>query len=297
MRTRGRSALMTIQSISTAFMRADFQPERGGLLSALAFNHPDKGWIDLLVPEQHPPSFRDDIAFFGYFYMVPFANRLHDGILRTPDQEYEFPIGLEEENLAIHGTGWNHQWKVKEASNRNVKMVHQWQNPEGTYAFEGELAATVAEQQLSLTLTLKNLTDHKLPMGIGFHPWFSDIREAQVRFGNDLSANQSSPWSKYPQPGFKKLPATFCPLDYVGLDSAFDDWDGNAEIQFEDKGIWLNLSGRGACNKLHVFVMNEENRFCLEPVSHFPGDLRDSVHWVAPGALLSGTMTLACQLI
>lgn len=284
-------------SISNSHMRVEFEPRLGGLLSKLMFHHPDKGWVDLFVTPNQDPSYRDEIAFYGCFFMLPFANRLHDGILKTQTHQFEFPIGLKAQNLAIHGTGWSHPWSVKDLSETSMKMVHQWENPDRTYAFEGELSALLTDRKLSLTLTLRNLTDHKLPMGMGFHPWFPDIQAAQIRFNRDLAANQGSPWSKYPKPGFRKLPHRFCPADYIGLDSAFDGWDGTAEVRLADRGVQVKLQGQGATDKLHVFVMGKENRFCLEPISHFPGDLNSDTHGVAPGDTISGTMVLTCESV
>ena len=37
-------------------VRAEFQPEWGGLFSALQFHHPDKGWVDAFVTEAQKPA-------------------------------------------------------------------------------------------------------------------------------------------------------------------------------------------------------------------------------------------------
>lgn len=279
-------------TLSNDHVRAEFQPGWGGLFSRLQFNHPTSGWVDAFVTENQKPSSGNGIPFFGCFLMVPFANRLFDGVMPSDRGSHPFPIHLKPENLAIHGTGWNQAWDVTEATENTVTMIHSWINKDSSYAFDAQLVARIEESSIDTKLILTNKADFALPMGMGFHPWFSDINHSEVRFDADLLANRESPWSKYPTADFAKLPAHFTPGHYDGLDSTFDGWNRRVQIQLRSKALQLDVAASGAVDRMHAFVMGDNDRFCLEPVSHKPGDLKDSSCLVEAGQSISGSMVL-----
>lgn len=279
-------------TISNAGVRAEFQPDWGGLFSRLEFNHPTHGWVDAFVTENQEPASVGGIPFFGCFLMVPFANRLFGGVLPTKNTRFQFPIHLSPENLAIHGTGWDKPWEVRETEGSAVTLAHSWANENNSYLFEAQLTAHLEGTSVHTQLTLTNKAEVPLPMGMGFHPWFSDIAQSEVRFDEALPANRESPWSKYPSTDFTDLPAEFVPGHYDGLDSTFDGWNKHAQILLKSKKLQLDMVASDAVDRMHAFVMGENDRFCLEPVSHKPGDLHDTASLVAPGQSISGTMIL-----
>ncbi|NQW01579.1 MAG: hypothetical protein HQ483_17885 [Rhodospirillales bacterium] len=283
--------------ISNGSVRARFQPDWGGLLSAFQFNHPDNGWVDAFVGEAEKPASVDGIPFFGCFQMVPFANRLYDGIMQTEKTNYPFPVQLTEAGLAIHGTGWDQPWQVCEQTQTSVVMAFAWTSQSGAYGFGAELAAHLQDSAIRLELKLRNSSGAAIPMGLGFHPWFPDIETSRVSVGQPLPVNRDSPWNIYPGDDFSGLPATFKPADFDGLDASFDNWDQKARIDLLARGLRLEMTAAGAVDRLHVFVMGGTNRFCLEPVSHKPGDLRDPAFLVPPGRSVSGQMLLTCRAI
>jgi len=288
--------LETIE-IENTDLRAVFQPEWGGLLSALTFNHPAKGWVDAFVTEDQEPAAFKKIPFFGCFHMVPFANRLIDGTLNGSDADYAFPIVFEEENLAIHGTGWDKPWQVTEHTATSLTQMHSWSSPDQRYRFQVQFSARLQGASIELDLTLENLSDHVLPMGLGFHPWFSDIKRSKIRFDERLRVNRESPWNVYPKPDFDRLPAAFVPIEFDGLDAGFDDWTKKVHIDLYAKGLSVEMTSSGALDRIHVFVMGQNDRFCVEPVSHKPGDLLDPGFLVGPGNCVSGQMNLSCSMI
>ena len=278
-------------------LRAEFQPEWGGLFSALKFNHPENGWVDAFVTEDQKPASVKKTPYFGCFLMVPFANRMAEGLLKTADAAYEFPIVLEAENLAIHGTGWDKPWEITEQSATSLTMMHRWSSSDQQYQFQVYFQARLENAAIHLDLTLKNLSDQPLPLGLGFHPWFSDIKGSTVRFGERLPVNRESPWSVYPTADFETLPGAFTPADYDGLDASFDHWSKRADIDLHSKGLSVEMTSMGALDRMHVFVMGQNDRFCLEPVSHKPGDLLDPAFLVDSGDTVSGQMNLSCSCI
>lgn len=283
--------------IANADLRAEFQPEWGGLFSALKYNHPEHGWVDAFVTEDQKPAAVKKTPYFGCFLMVPFANRMTDGLIKTTDTQFPFPIVVKPENLAIHGTGWDKPWAVSEQSETSVTMQHSWSSDDDRYRFQARLSAHLQGTAIHLDLMLENLSEQALPMGLGFHPWFSDINRACIRFGDPLLVNRESPWNVYPQSDFGALPGAFAPVEFDGLDASFDGWSKRLDIDFFDKGLSLEMTGAGALDRVHVFVMGQNDRFCLEPVSHKPGDLRDPKFLVAPGDSVSGQMKLGCSSI
>ena len=58
-----------------------------------------------------------------------------------------------------------------------------------------------------------------------------------------------------------------------------------------------DMTVKGALSEIHMFVEDENDRFCLEPVSHKPGRLNEKLACVEAHKQISGTMTLAMEKI
>lgn len=283
---------MQALEISNAFLRAVLRPQRGGHISALQFNHPDRGRVDLFVTENEPPEFHQGVPLFGCFQMVPFANRIVDGVLKDGDQGHVFPINWPDEAVAIHGTGWSEEWAVVAVSDESVTLDCQWSSDQGPYYYEAELSASLQGNVIDLGLKLTNRGAQQLPMGLGIHPWFSDFRNAEVHFDATLSPVPNSPWALFPDGRPVALSPAFMPQDHVGIDSCFTNWGGHLDIYLNAKNTAIQMDAEGALSYMHIYVAGSMDRFCLEPVSHVPGSIDNSASQVKPGQSISGGMRL-----
>jgi galactose mutarotase-like enzyme len=85
--------------ISNEYVRAVFDSDWGGHFLALQFNHSDLGWVDIFMTEIEPTKSSQNTPFFSCLTMVPFANRIRDGVVVGADDRFQFPINLYSQNL------------------------------------------------------------------------------------------------------------------------------------------------------------------------------------------------------
>jgi aldose 1-epimerase len=283
--------------ISNEYVRAVFDSDWGGHFLALQFNHSDLGWVDIFMTEIEPTKSSQNTPFFSCLTMVPFANRIRDGVVVGADDRFQFPINLPEDGPAIHGTGVANNWSVVKHTDTSVVLKYMCANDQNHYQFEAQLLTSINNKTLDVELRLRNLSAHALPMGLGFHSWFANIKQSEVRFDHPMHPDFNSPWSLFPSPDFGHLPTTFKPSEFYGLDANFEDWNGRVGVQLGAISTQLDMTVKGALSEIHMFVEDENDRFCLEPVSHKPGRLNEKLACVEAHKQISGTMTLAMEKI
>ncbi len=283
--------------ISNSLLRAVLLPGMGGHIGTLQYNHPDRGWLDLFVAEREAPSYHQNVPLYGCFQMVPFANRMVDGVLQDGAQGHVFPINWPDEGVAIHGTGWSETWAVAAQSETSATLNCQWSSDTGPYHYEADFSVSIEGNAIDFELKLTNRSAQPLPMGMGFHPWFSDVRHAQVHFDASLTPVPNSPWALFPDNMAVDLPPEFVPQDHVGIDSCFTNWGGHLDIHLNAKDIAIQMDAAGDLTHMHVYVAGAMDRFCLEPVSHVPGQIEGKNAEVLPGQSISGGMRLAVSTL
>ena len=133
--------------------------------------------------------------------------------------------------LAIHGTGVANNWSVVKHTDASVVLKYTCANDQNHYHFEAQLLASINNKTLDVKLRLRNLSAHALPMRLGFHSSFANIKQSKVRFDHPMHPDLNSPWSLFPSPGFDHLPITFKPSEFYGLDANFEDWNGRVGVQ------------------------------------------------------------------
>ena len=159
------------------------------------------------------------------------------------------------------------------------------------------MLTSINNKTLDVELRLRNLSAHALPMGLGFHSWFANIKQSEVRFDHPTHPDLNSPWSLFSSPDFYHLPTTSKPSEFYGLDANFEDWNGRVGVQLGAISRQLDMTAKGTLSEIHVFVEDKNDRFCLEPVSHKPGRLNEKLACVEAHKQISGTMTLAMEKI
>ena len=183
------------------------------------------------MTEIEPTKSSQNTPFFGCLTMVSFANIIRDGVVVGADDRFQFPINLSEDGLAIHGTGVANNWSVVKHTDASVVLKYTCANDQNHYHFEAQLLASINNKTLDVKLRLRNLSAHALPMRLGFHSSFANIKQSKVRFDHPMHPDLNSPWSLFPSPGFDHLPITFKPSEFYGLDANFEDWNGRVGVQ------------------------------------------------------------------
>ncbi len=269
-------------------MEAALAPAAGGSLAALRLDG-----VDLL--RRAPPGSTDPLAMAS-FPLVPYANRIAEGRFRFGGRDFRLPLNFGDHPHSIHGLGWTAPWTVEAVAQDSVQLTHRHDGGDGwPWAYQAEQHIAVTPDALDMVLTVRNVSEETMPVGLGFHPYFQADAATRLQF------DAASLWLSTPD----MLPNREVAADTLGnwpegepvmgdslIDNVYGGWSGSATMVRGD-GARLVLTASGA-PWLHVYRPPHSYDFCLEPVSHMPDAINrpQGMDLLEPG----GSRTLSMRI-
>lgn len=260
-------------------MEAVLAPAVGGSLATLRF-----GGADILRPAAAGTA---DPLHMASFPLVPYANRIAQGRFRFGGRDVQLPLNFGDHPHSIHGLGWTAPWTIAALEQDQAHLVHCNDGRDGwPWAYRAEQRFRVTPDALEMTLSVRNLADEAMPVGLGFHPYFCADEGTRMQF------DAQSLWLSTPD----MLPDREVPAETLGdwstggpvigeslIDNAYAGWNGHATVVRGD-GTHIVLTASGA-PWLHVYRPPRSQDFCLEPVSHMPDAINraDGMDMLLPG--------------
>lgn len=256
-------------SIAAEGYACEIVPDHGGALLSLRDRQGE------ILRAGHLAETAADPRNAAAFPCVPWFARLYDGLVfggirheiapTLPDCAPDHPL---------HGEGWVGAWEVMTHTEDRVicRFASDGRAPGGfPFAYAATQDFRLTRDGLTVRLALTNAADTMMPAGLGLHPYF--VRAADTR----IAFHASKRWTP-PAAGQGRLspiagrlgagaPAA---LPDETLDHTFAGFGGEAIISGAG-GAVLRLKSDAPA--LHVFAPAGEAYFCLEPVTHLPGEL------------------------
>ncbi|MEO0549825.1 MAG: aldose 1-epimerase [Pseudomonadota bacterium] len=268
-------------------------PSFGG--SVLSFKY---AGADLLRPAATMTPENWDARRTAAFPMVPFCGRITNGEFTINQLTVKLPANMPPEPHAIHGFGWQANWTCTFQSAREAVLEFDASNTGWPWPFMARQHFSLADEGLSLELSLTNLGDTPMPGGFGWHPYFPK-QDAQLRAGvqriwlaSDEAATDHAV-SKFPEFDLR----TRKTVEDITLDHAFTVETLKQRLIWPDRT--LELSASDLFQHLVVYVPPEEDAFCVEPISHVPNAVNmprpkteTGLKVLKPGENLIGTVRL-----
>lgn len=119
-------------------------------------------------------------GYWGCYPLLPWSNRIPGGTFTFEGREMRVPVNWSD-GTALHGlTAWI-EWEVDDASASSAAL--RVEVDEGPYRVRGTSLLSVGRGGLEWTLSVRNLAAHRVPVGLGIHPWF---RAGRIRVPADL---------------------------------------------------------------------------------------------------------------
>ena len=143
------------------------------------------------------------------------------------------------------------------------------------FAYEAAQAVRVSDEGLHINLTLTNFGETPMPAGLGLHPYFHRTPDTRVAFAATeiwTPPTNESAGALGPLPSALGAGAA-APLPGETLDHSFVNFSGEAVIETVDLRIALHTDAP----ILHVYAPAGAHFFCLEPITHLPGDFGHDV--------------------
>lgn len=264
-------------------MRMEIAPFLGGAILSL-----ERAGRPLLRPTPEAMLARLDARMTACFPMLPFANRITNGIFDFAGQRHCLALNVPGIAHTVHGCGWQRPWEpvTQGPARLSLRLVHR---PVGEgdwpFPFMAGIDYRLSPDGLRIAMTLVNDGATPAPAGLGLHPYFIRERGTCLRF-----SALSPPLS--PDLDFQ---SGRC-LDDVRVDADFHAWSGAALVMGGEGRAGVELRASAPFGSLRLYVPEGRDFFALEPVSHGADALNDRMPppmaILVPGACLSGIVEI-----
>ena len=248
--------------LSAGELVVELAPDRGGSVASFrAFGEP--------VFREAPADYAD-VLQAGSFPLVPYSNRIRDGVFRFRDREVRLAANLPPQKHPLHGQGWRSPWRVERAEAAEAELVFEHAPGEWPWAYEARQRFSLDETGLTIALSVVNTSAEAMPAGLGQHPFFPSNAEtvlsARVRQVLPVDAEVMPMGVVEPAEGRYDLHERR--IDGAGLDNGYEGWSGEAEVRWPDRGLAVKITADAVARRFQVYTPPEGGVLCAEPVTH-----------------------------
>lgn len=285
--------MVSIHTLENEYWQAGILPETGASVAFGRIRTAD-GWQDVLRPT--PEASYASASACSSFIMLPWCNRIKDGLLRFEGHEYPLRTA-KDDGTARHGDVRGRPWKVEIAEPARIRLTFRSVDHDSInwpFAFSARMDYTLNGREFIWALMLKNESDQPAPAGFGHHPYF--VRPAGEEVEVQIPCSEYFPLTHFmatgePQP----IPAE---LDFR-KPRDLDDRELNdlltgriipqpARINYPSRRIRLSFHSAPVFNHWLIFAPRGEPFVALEPMSN----ASDGFNLLADGHEGSGVFVL-----
>jgi aldose 1-epimerase len=287
-----------IVTLRNGALKLDVAPAVGGAIAGfwrdsipLMRETPGQALIDRMVRQT------------SSYPLIPYSNRIAQGRFSFEGVEHQLALNFGDHPHSIHGNAWQKAWRVMDADDAHcrLELLHHPDGDEAKswpFSYRAEQAFGLTTEGLTITLVLENRDKRAMPAGLGLHPFFPKRPGVRLRFAADTvypTGTDSLPMPSIPVPpewNYREMR----PLGEPRLDNCFSDWDGRADILFEEDRIALRMQADPIFDHLVVYVPTGRDFFAVEPVSHLndavnrPDMAAHGITALQPGERLTGAV-------
>lgn len=260
----------------------------------------DAGWYDVLRPTS--PAGLLKPAQCASYVLLPFSNRVRDGVLRFGDRRWQLRRNGGDGN-AMHGTAHEYAWQVAEKSADAVTLWLSSADLVGAnfpWAFDARVTYALDGARLTVRTELTNADDAEFPAGFGHHPFFRrglvDPTVSEVRV--QIPCDRAWPLrAALPTGPVVDVPPT---ADYRELrplerrpfvDACLTGRRGDEPVRLEwpASGAAISMHADEVFAHTILYVPRRANYFAVEPVTN----ANDGFNLMADGVPGHGVFVLA----
>ncbi len=119
--------------------------------------------------------------------LIPFPNRIRDGVYTFDGKKYQLPINEPARHNAIHGFIFKEPFVLKQHTEGAVTWSHTYEGQYPGFPFPFEVQVTYALKEnhnFEVSVWVKNTGTSAMPLGDGWHPYFrlkSPIEQLELK--------------------------------------------------------------------------------------------------------------------
>jgi aldose 1-epimerase len=271
-------------------------PAVGGGIARFDHRTPE-GLVPIL---RRSPDTYDDVRQSAGYPLVPFSNRVRDGLFSFAGREIRLSPNRAGHPHPMHGQGWRGAWRVDHADETNAELVFTHSAGEWPWAYEARQRFELTPQALTVVVSCRNDSSDVMPCGLGLHPYFerSGPMVLETAAGSVWTVDADIlPVERQPADGAYDLARRR--IDGAGLDNGYEDWSGHARLTWQDRNLAVEISA--PVSRLQVCALADGDFVAVEPVTHANAALNtpeatwagQGIQLLNPGASMSLTVRIA----
>jgi len=246
----------------------ELAPDVGGAVASYRWRS-SAGAIDWFRPTDPAALANRDAGAMGCFPLVPYSNRIRDGRFTFANRPVALPITVEDPHHE-HGHGWRRPWTVKEHNTASAVLSYRHAAGSWPWSYEARQHFSLTDGELSIRISIRNLAQAPMPMGMGLHPYFPSTPLAWIEapvIGMWEADAEILP-VRHLAPPEGANPTTGIAVSETSLDTVFTGWSRSARIIWPEFGRRLDIEADAPLDRLVLYTPPGEGYFCAEPVSN-----------------------------
>lgn len=283
---------MRLYHLENEHWQAGILPETG---ASLAFGRVRRGesWVDVFRPT--PEADYGNSSACASFIMLPWCNRIRDGLLRFEGREYQLRT-TKDDGTARHGDVRGRSWQVATAERERIVLTFRstdFTDVNWPFWFSAQMEYRLEGNSFLWALSIRNEDTRPMPAGFGHHPYFVRTPDAQAQ----IHCRQYFPLTDFmatgaPQPlppdldfrAFRALPAVEVNDVLTGRTDAREA----ARIRYPAHDLEIAVYADPALEHVLLFAPQGKPFFAIEPMSN----VSDGFNLAAQGVPGSGVFVL-----
>ncbi|MGK7397544.1 MAG: aldose 1-epimerase [Candidatus Cyclobacteriaceae bacterium M3_2C_046] len=216
--------------------------------------------------------------------LAPFPNRIRDGQYQFEQKKFQLPVNEKDKNNALHGFMYKHKFEVEDVklleNMAEVNLVNQYSGDEEgfPFKFQTSIKFVISDKEgLSVTLQVINTDKKPIPMGLGWHPYFTFQQpvnklflqlpqvEQQVLDERCIPTGQVVKYDNFSVPtliGDTSFDTSFLLKDPdIVSKTIIKDPENNLQLKF-----WQE-TGQNGFNFLQVYIPKTRDAIAIEPMT------------------------------
>lgn len=302
------SCVSAVVVLQVGHASARLLPAAGARISAVRLI-PEGSHAAVDVLHAYPEDFFDPLhwAKGGIYPLMPYSNRIAQAHLQVDSTVVALAPHPDAAPHTLHGNAHALPWKLKfNDAAHAVLVLEAAASPAWPWRYTGRMVVHLSSSELSVTLSICNDDDRKMPAGLGLHPYFRHRPDARIGYCAGSiwppTADFVALSSRAPTPDESHVPAHA--LRAGGLTDYVGGWNGKASVELPE-GDLLEIQADPIFGHLVVHRPDSLAYLCLEPVSHVADGFNlaargvpdTGTHWLAPGESLAGSMRFSLRKV
>lgn len=292
-----------IAATGDGLWQMDVRPPWAGALNSLRYQRPGAEPFELLAGHGSAADFAAD-RLYRNVTLWPWPNRLRDGRYSHLGTEYQLTVNEQSTQTALHGLLFRLPVTVAERTvslhDAAITLRYDYAGDDPGYPFAARIQVRYAIHRDGLTVTFGVRNNHRapVPVGIGWHPYFTlgtavDDLELQLpparRVLIDKRMLPTGKTRKYDDFA-ESRPIAALRTDHCMVLEPGPGPNAAARLWSPGQGIGIELWQRRAdFPYLHMFIPPDRRSIALEPVSCGIDAFNtgEGLHLLKPGAALT----------